>query len=102
MFSFHEFSTAFLSVHVIYAVDISGPVLNHFRTRRNVVINACVESKTVFSRSPVLFSIVHVHTLAGAHIHAHALSLSHKSTYTLNLVSVFSMADSVPKVHLQR
>ena len=39
----------------------------------------------------------HTYTLAGAHIHAH----SHKNKYTLNLFSVFSLADSVPKVHLQ-
>ena len=30
VFTFHEFSTASLSVHVIYAVGISGHVLDHF------------------------------------------------------------------------
>ena len=51
VFSFHEFSTAPLSVHVIYSLGISGHVLNHFLGHEvNVVIDACGESKSVFSR----------------------------------------------------
>ena len=51
VFSFHEFSTAPLSVHVLYAVGISGQVLNHFlELEDNVVIDACGESKSVFPR----------------------------------------------------
>ena len=51
MFSFHEFSTAPLSVHVIYAVGISGHVLNNFLGHEdNFIIDACGESKSVFCR----------------------------------------------------
>ena len=40
----------------------------------------------------------HTYTLAGAHIHAHSLI----KTSTLSICfSVFSLADSVPKAHLQ-
>ena len=51
MFSFHEFSTVRLSVHVRYGLGISGHVLNHFLGHEdNIVIDAYSESKGVFSR----------------------------------------------------
>ena len=51
MFSLDEFSAAPLSMHVIYAVDISGHVSNHFLgLEENVVIDASGDSKSVFSR----------------------------------------------------
>ena len=80
-------------------MGISGHVLNRFLGHEdNVVIDACSESKC-FLPLTRFYSNVHVHTLAGAHIHAHSLIKARR--YTLSLFSVFSMADSVPKVHLQ-
>ena len=74
MFSFHEFSTALLSMHVIYAVGISGHVLNHFlRLEDHVVMDACGERKKCFLPLTRFYSNVHVHILACAHIHTHSL-----------------------------
>ena len=72
------------AVHVIYAVGISGHVLNHFLGHQD-------------NANPFLFECTRAHTCGRAHSRA----LSHKSTYTLNSFSVFSLADNVPKVHLQ-
>ena len=50
VFSFHKFSTAPFSVHVIYAVGISEHVMKLLGHEDNAVIDACGESKSVFSR----------------------------------------------------
>ena len=67
MFTFHEFSTAPLSVHVIYAVGISAharsePFLGH---EDNVVIDACGESKCFLALTR-FYSNVHAHSLIKA------------------------------------
>ena len=72
VFSFNELSTALLSVHVIYAVGISGHVLNHFlRHEDHVVMDACGESKC-FLPLTRFYSNLHVHILAGALILTHS------------------------------
>ena len=68
-----------------------------FRTWRQRCTRRLWRKQKCFLPLTPFYSNVHVHTPAGAHIHAH----SHKSTYTLNLFPVFSLADSVPNVHLQ-
>ena len=86
MFSFHDLSHGtFVSACYICCGHFwtrSEPFLGH---KDNVIIDACGKSKVFSPVNPFLFKCTRAHTCGRAVSRA----LSHKSTYTLNLISVF-------------
>ena len=68
-----------------------------FRTYRQRYNRRLWQKQKCFLPLTRFYSNVHVHTLAGAHFHVHYLIKAR----TLSIWFMFSLGDSVPKVHLQ-